>query len=150
MQKRVFRVYFHTWKYVIMVLFVSPWMSLIPPLAIRRVSPPPGQEWSPQEVWNPGLKMGVNVTLKITFASTCEESVFNVPFNVLFLVLDFPLGAPNTLLKHVIERSIWRIVVGEGSWWGWGFSQVLVIGFLILLESFPDCGLLDWLFGCLF
>ena len=65
--------------------------------------------------------------LKITFASTCnhgcKESVFNVLFNVLFLVLDFPLGAPNTLLKHVIERSIWRIVVGEGSWWGWGFSQ---------------------------
>ena len=52
-----------------------------------------------------------------------KESVFNVLFNVLFLVLDFPLGAPNTLLKHVIERSIWRIVVGEGSWWGWGFSQ---------------------------
>ena len=65
--------------------------------------------------------------LKITFASTCnhgcKESVFNVLFNVLFLVLDFPLGAPNTLLKHVIEGSIWRIVVGEGSWWGWGFSQ---------------------------
>ena len=65
--------------------------------------------------------------LKITFASTCnhgcKESVFNVLFNMLFLVLDFPLGAPNTLLKHVIERSIWRIVVGEGSWWGWGFSQ---------------------------
>ena len=64
--------------------------------------------------------------LKITFASTCnhgcKESVFNVLFNVLFLVLYFPLGAPNTLLKHVIERSIWRIVVGEGSWWGWGFS----------------------------
>ena len=53
----------------------------------------------------------------------CKESVFNVLFNVLFLVLDFTLGAPNTLLKHVIERSIWRIVVGEGSWWGWGFSQ---------------------------
>ena len=53
--------------------------------------------------------------LKITFASTCKESVFNVLFNVLFLVLDFPLGAPNTLLEHVIERSIWRIVVGEGS-----------------------------------
>ena len=65
--------------------------------------------------------------LKITFASTCnhgcKESVFNVLFNVLFLVLDFPFGAPNTLLKHVIEGSIWRIVVGEGSWWGWGFSQ---------------------------
>ena len=71
--------------------------------------------------------------LKITFASTCnhgcKESVFNVLFNVLFLVLDFPLGAPNTLLKHVIERSIWRIVVGEGSWWGWGFSQDWWLGF---------------------
>ena len=42
---------------------------------------------------------------------------------IIAMVLDFPLGAPNTLLKHVIERSIWRIVVGEGSWWGWGFSQ---------------------------
>ena len=67
--------------------------------------------------------------LKITFASTCKESVFNVLFNVLFLVLDFPLGAPYTLLKHVIERSIWRIVVGEGSWWGWGFSQDWWLGF---------------------
>ena len=71
--------------------------------------------------------------LKITFASTCnhgcKESVFNVLFNVLFLVLDFPLGAPNTLLKHVIEGSIWRIVVGEGSWWGWGFSQDWWLGF---------------------
>ena len=67
--------------------------------------------------------------LKITFASTCKESVFNVLFNVLFLVLDFPLGAPNTLLKRVIERSIWRIVVGEGSWWGWGFSQDWWLGF---------------------
>ena len=70
---------------------------------------------------------------KITFASTCnhgcKESVFNVLFNVLFLVLDFPLGAPNTLLKHVIDRSIWRIVVGEGSWWGWGFSQDWWLGF---------------------
>ena len=62
--------------------------------------------------------------LKITFASTCKESVFNVLFNVLFLVLDFPLGAPNTLLEHVIERSIWRIVVGEGSWWGWGSVKI--------------------------
>ena len=59
----------------------------------------------------------------------CKESVFNVLFNVLFLVLDFPLGAPNTLLKHVIEGSIWRIVVGEGSWWGWGFSQDWWLGF---------------------
>ena len=67
--------------------------------------------------------------LKITFASTCKESVFNVLFNVLFLVLDFPLGAPNTLLRHVIEGSIWRIVVGEGSWWGWGFSQDWWLGF---------------------
>ena len=71
--------------------------------------------------------------LKITFASTCnhgcKESVFNMLFNVLFLVLDFPLGAPNTLLKHVIEGSIWRIVVGEGSWWGWGFSQDWWLGF---------------------
>ena len=67
--------------------------------------------------------------LKITFASTCKELVFNVLFNVLFLVLDFPLGAPNTLLEHVIERSIWRIVVGEGSWWGWGFSQDWWLGF---------------------
>ena len=58
-----------------------------------------------------------------------KESVFNVLFNVLFLVLDFPLGAPNTLLKHVIGRSIWRIVVGEGSWWGWGFSQDWWLGF---------------------
>ena len=63
---------------------------------------------------------------KITFASTC---LTNAVFNVLFLVLDFPLGAPNTLLKHVIERSIWRIVVGEGSWWGWGFSQDWWLGF---------------------
>ena len=28
-----------------------------------------------------------------------------------------------------IERSIWRIVVGEGSWWGWGFSQDWWLGF---------------------
>ena len=33
---------------------------------------------------------------------------------------------------------------------GLGVQSRLVIGFLILLESFPDCGLLDWLFGCLF
>ena len=55
-------------------------------------------------------------------ASTCNHGCKESVFNVLFLVLDFPLGAPNTLLKHVIETSIWGIVVGEGSWWGWGFS----------------------------
>ena len=83
--------------------------------------------------------------LKITFASTCKESVFNMLFNVLFLVLDFPLGAPNTLLKHVIERSIWRIVVGEGSWWGWGFSQDWWLGFW-------SCWIFPWLrsFGLTF
>ena len=48
----------------------------------------------------------------------CKESVFNV----LFLVLDFPLGTPYTLLKQVIERSILGIVVGEGSWWDLRFS----------------------------
>ena len=73
------------------------------------------------------IKDFISIDIVNTFASTCnhgcKESVFNVLFNVLFLVLDFPLGAPNTLLKHVIERSIWRIVVGEGSWLGWGFSQ---------------------------
>ena len=67
--------------------------------------------------------------LKITFASTCNHGCKESVFNVLFLVLDFPLGAPNTLLKHVIEGSIWRIVVGEGSWWGWGFSQDWWLGF---------------------
>ena len=30
-------------KYVIRVLFVCPWTSLIPPLAIRVACPPPGQ-----------------------------------------------------------------------------------------------------------
>ena len=62
--------------------------------------------------------MGTKTSLK-----TSSPPWLSSKFNVLFLVLDFPLGAPNTLLKHVIERSIWRIVVGEGSWWGWGFSQ---------------------------
>ena len=33
---------------------------------------------------------------------------------------------------------------------GLGVQSRLVIGFLILLESFPDCGLLDCLVGCLF
>ena len=37
-----------------------------------------------------------------TYNPGCKESVFNV----LFLVVDFPLGAPNTLLEQVIERSI--------------------------------------------
>ena len=85
--------------------------------------------FKPMNLLNKGRHCCSVGELKITFASTCKESVFNVLFNVLFLVLDFPLGAPNTLLKHVIERSIWGIVVGEGSWWGWGFSQDWWLGF---------------------
>ena len=46
MQKRVFRVYFHTWKYMISwVHFVSPWTSLIPLLPYEW---PPGQNISSQ------------------------------------------------------------------------------------------------------
>ena len=71
-------------------------------------------------------------------------SVWPRVFNVLFLVLGFPLGAPNTLLKHVIERSIWGIVVGEGSWWGWGFS--LNDWVLDLVGIFPWL----WSFGLTF
>ena len=39
MQKRVLGSIFIPEKYVIRVLFVSPWTSLIPPLAIRMAPP---------------------------------------------------------------------------------------------------------------
>ena len=66
---------------------------------------------------------------------------------MLFLVLDFPLGAPNTLLKHVIEGSIWGDWLGRDP--GEVGGSVLVIGFLILLDSFPDCGLwIDFSVAC--
>ena len=51
--------------------------------------------------------------LKFSFASTnnpgCKESVFNI----LFLVLDFLLGAPYTLLRQVIGMSIALLNIGS-------------------------------------
>ena len=74
---------------------------------------------------------------------------------MLFLVLDFPLGAPNTLLKHVIEGSIWGIgwggiLVGLGvqSWWlgfwsCWNLSLTAVFGLtfrLLVLREYSYLG----------
>ena len=62
--------------------------------------------------------------------------------NLCYLVVDLvsycgkhnPL---NTLLKHVIERSIWRIVVGEGSWGGVGGSVKIGDWVFDLVGIFP-------------
>ena len=53
--------------------------------------------------------------LRITFASTCNPGCKESVFNVLFLVLDFPLGAPYI---DCLERELCGCVLphrGEGA-----------------------------------